>query len=142
MKTLTEMFHESLKNSLIGIWYKYMLWNRHDISMSCHTLKEKFHSISFPLESFFFKLGLVSWTISPNSFNRKSWFWFVVMCLAKEYFKTLPGFFQDLAYFSKLTRRKKSPYSELFSSALFPNFSAFGLNMERYGVIREKCGPE
>ena len=31
---------------------------------------------------------------------------------------------------------KKSPYSELFWSAFFPHFSAFGLNTERYGEIR------
>ena len=34
-----------------------------------------------------------------------------------------------------LTLRKKCPYSELFWSAFFPHFPAFGLNTERYGVI-------
>ena len=31
-----------------------------------------------------------------------------------------------------LSRRKKCPYSELFWSAFFPHFPAFGLNAERY----------
>ena len=38
---------------------------------------------------------------------------------------------------------KKCPYSELFCSAFFPNFPAFGLNTERYGVslrIQSECG--
>ena len=30
-------------------------------------------------------------------------------------------------------RRKKSPYSELFSSAFFPDFPAFGVNMGKSG---------
>ena len=48
--------------------------------------------------------------------------------------------------------RKKSPYSELFWSAFFSHFSAFGLNTEIYSVslhiqsecgkMWEKCGPE
>ena len=41
-----------------------------------------------------------------------------------------------------LSRRKKSPYSELFWSAFFPHFPAFGLNTERYGVslrIQSEC---
>ena len=29
--------------------------------------------------------------------------------------------------------RKKCPFSELFRSAFFPHFPAFGMNMERYG---------
>ena len=33
--------------------------------------------------------------------------------------------------------RKKCPYSELFWSAFFPNFPAFGLNTERYRVYTE-----
>ena len=33
--------------------------------------------------------------------------------------------------------RKKCPYSELFWSVLFPDFPAFGLNMERYGVCKK-----
>ena len=33
------------------------------------------------------------------------------------------------------TRRKKSPYLELFWSAFFPDFPAFGLNTERYFSI-------
>ena len=50
---------------------------------------------------------------------------------------------------------EKCPYSELFWSAFFPHFPAFGLNTERYkvydvslriqskcGKIQEKCGPE
>ena len=39
--------------------------------------------------------------------------------------------------------RKKSPYSELFWSAFFPHFPAFGLDTERYGLslhIQSKCG--
>ena len=39
---------------------------------------------------------------------------------------------------------KKSPYSELFWSAFFPHFPAFGLNMERYLSVFSpnagKCG--
>ena len=34
-----------------------------------------------------------------------------------------------------LKLRKKFPYSELFWSAFFPDFPAFGLNTEKYGVI-------
>ena len=47
---------------------------------------------------------------------------------------------------------KKSSHSELFWSAFFSHFPAFGLNTERYSVslriqsecgkMREKCGPE
>ena len=66
----------------------------------------------------------------------------------------------DSAFFCKnslpsltyVSLRKKWPYSELFWSAFFPYFPAFGLNTERYGVslriqseckkMREKCGPE
>ena len=54
--------------------------------------------------------------------------------------------------FFELTLRKKSPYLELFWSAFFPYFPAFGLNTERYFVslriqsvcrkMWEKCGPE
>ena len=53
---------------------------------------------------------------------------------------------------SEVALFKKCPYSELFWSAFFPHFSAFGLNMERYGLplriqskcekLREKSGPE
>ena len=38
--------------------------------------------------------------------------------------------------------RKKSPYLELFWSTFFPQFAAFGLNTERYGLslrIQSKC---
>ena len=49
-----------------------------------------------------------------------------------------------LYYFdATATLRKKSPYSELFWSAVFPHFPAFGLNTEKYGVslrIQSKCG--
>ena len=42
------------------------------------------------------------------------------------------------------TLRKKSPYSELFWSAFFQHFPAFGLNMERYlsvfSLNAGKCG--
>ena len=50
------------------------------------------------------------------------------------------------------TRCKKNSYSELFWSLFFPDFPAFGLNTERYGLslriqsecgkIREKCSLE
>ena len=45
--------------------------------------------------------------------------------------------------FGTKTLRKKSPYSELFWSAFFPHFPAFGLDTERYGLslhIQSKCG--
>ena len=35
---------------------------------------------------------------------------------------------------TRYTLRKKPPYSELFWSAFFPYFPAFGLNTERYSV--------
>ena len=41
------------------------------------------------------------------------------------------------------TLRKKCPYLELFWSAFFPHFPAFGLNTERYSVslrIQSECG--
>ena len=41
------------------------------------------------------------------------------------------------------TLRKKFPYSELFWSAFFPHFPAFGLNTETYEVslrIQSECG--
>ena len=41
-----------------------------------------------------------------------------------------------------ITLRKKFPYSELFWSAFFPHFPAFGLNAKRYSVslrIQSKC---
>ena len=31
--------------------------------------------------------------------------------------------------------RKRCPYSELFWSAFFPYFPAFGLNTEKYGAV-------
>ena len=37
-------------------------------------------------------------------------------------------------HFVLYSRRKKSPYSELFWSAFSPDFPAFGLNTERYGI--------
>ena len=39
---------------------------------------------------------------------------------------------RHISFFSTCSRRKKSPYSELFWSAFFPDFPAFGLNTERY----------
>ena len=70
--------------------------------------------------------------------------------------RTLPIFLRVFPNFKCLQRRislrKKCPYLELFWSAFFPHFHAFGLNTERYGVslriqseykkIREECGPE
>ena len=41
-----------------------------------------------------------------------------------------------------LTLRKTFPYLELFWSAFFPHFPAFGVNTKRYGVslrIQSKC---
>ena len=43
----------------------------------------------------------------------------------------------------KQALRKKRPYSELFWSAFFPHFSAFGLNTDKYSVslrIQSECG--
>ena len=45
--------------------------------------------------------------------------------------------------FVLLTLRKRCPYSELFWSAFFPHFPAFGLNTERYSLslrIQSECG--
>ena len=39
-----------------------------------------------------------------------------------------------------LPLHKKSPYSELFWSAFFPDFPAFGLNTERYYVFSPNAG--
>ena len=43
----------------------------------------------------------------------------------------------------EVSRRKKSPNSELFWSTFFPNFPAYGLNTERYvfGVILVRIFP-
>ena len=41
----------------------------------------------------------------------------------------------SLMLFFELTLRKKSPYSELFWSAFFPYFPAFGLNNSEYGLF-------
>ena len=71
----------------------------------------------------------------------------------KNCFETLdPAMENRVEIKSRITLRKKSPYSELFWSAFFPDFPAFGLNTEKYSVslriqsecekIREKCRPE
>ena len=66
------------------------------------------------------------------------------------------SYISDYIYSSSLhlwnALRKRCLYLELFWSAFFPHFLAFGLNTERYGVsfriqsecgkIREKCGPK
>ena len=54
--------------------------------------------------------------------------------------------FSSHQLFDLVTLRKKCPFSELFLSAFFPHFPAFGLNTERYfisSVFRlnaGKCG--
>ena len=70
------------------------------------------------------------------------------------YTKTSPIFTVVIRYFNifSTTLRRKCSYSELFWSAFFPYFPAFGLNTERYrvslciqskwGKMWEKCGPE
>ena len=48
-----------------------------------------------------------------------------------------------IAFSHWLSLRKKCPYSELFWSAFFPHFPAFGLNTGRYSVslrIQSECG--
>ena len=87
-------------------------------------------------------------------------YWFIVLqsqspflrSLEKQIFSRLSS---DSAIINSLIfslLHKKSPYSELFWSAFFPHFPAFGLNTERYcvslriqsecGKMREKCRPE
>ena len=46
--------------------------------------------------------------------------------------------FQMVKLCQIVTRRKKSPYSELFWSKLFPDFPAFGLNTERFSPNARK----
>ena len=48
--------------------------------------------------------------------------------------------FQMVKLCQIVTRRKKSPYSELFWSELFPDFPAFGLNTERFCPNARKSG--
>ena len=48
--------------------------------------------------------------------------------------------FQMVKLCQIVTRRKKSPYSELFWSELFPDFPAFGLNTERFSPNARKPG--
>ena len=43
-------------------------------------------------------------------------------------------FYMNLAH--RVSLRKKSPYSDLFWSAFFPDFLAFGLNTEGFSRIR------
>ena len=64
---------------------------------------------------------------------------FKVVDSKRKYHKTLKS--QPLDYLC-VTLRKKCPYLELFCSAYFPHFPAFGLNTERYVFSPNagKCG--
>ena len=84
------------------------------------------------------------WEILKNACERKE-----VLKLAKE--NSLTNIFHGFEHPGNLVKwldlqlplRKKCPCSELFWSAFFPHFPAFGLNTERYGVFSpnaEKCG--
>ena len=84
------------------------------------------------------------WEILKNACERKE-----VLKLAKE--NSLTNIFHGFEHPGNLVKwldlqlplRKKCPCSELFWSAFFPHFLAFGLNTERYGVFgpnAEKCG--
>ena len=56
----------------------------------------------------------------------------------KVYFATF--FMLVVNFYEKSPLHKKCQYSELFWSAFFPHFPAFGLNTERYSVFSPNAG--
>ena len=82
------------------------------------------------------------WEILKNACERKE-----VLKLAKE--NSLTNIFHGFEHPGNLVKwldlqlplRKKCPCSELFWSAFFPHFPAFGLNTERYGEYLSVFSP-